>query len=341
MWAVAATTLDGIVMSSDNARKKKARRHQAETGDSYTRSRRVTNHRPPEPPPSAEDTALAAAALSLLGIENSAGPPDVTAAWKANAARPASTSTAAAQLLQVPLGTQPDRTPLELTLGDPRLGSHGVLIGTTGSGKSTALQTLAFGLCARYSPEMVRLMFVTAKPLSSVFTAFENYPHIEASGTDLGEHVTALREVIARRSDALAGESAAPGADRSPTPQMVVVIEDFAELLAQDEAFYDVLNQLMRVGRSLGVHVLLAGSSLDGVVGERLTRNARYRIALRTATEECSRRVIGTSSAAHIPVHAAGSGFYCPHPDATPLPFQGLPTPRWLVRAVGRQFAEG
>jgi DNA segregation ATPase FtsK/SpoIIIE-like protein len=328
----------GIVMSSDNARKKKARRHQAATGDSYTRSRRLANERAPEPPLSAEDAARAAEVFALLSIENTSGTPDLTAAWKSNAATATTSSTGTTPLLHVPLGLQPDGTPLTLTLGDSKsefAGSHGSLIGTTGSGKTTALQSLVFALCARYSPEMVQLVLIGAKPHSSAFTPFADYPHITHLGSLAdGEQAAVLRNLMRGRSEAI--ERLGP----PPVPHVVVVIDDFADPLDEDPEFPSAVDQLMRVGRSLDIHLLLASQQLRAAPLAHLSKNARYRIALRTTTEQDSREVIGTADAAHLPVGASGSGLYCAHPDAAPVRFYGLSTPRSLIRAVGQQIAD-
>lgn len=191
-------------MSSDNARKKNARRHQAATGDSYTRSRRLANERASEPPLSAEDVARAAEVLALLNIESSGGTPDLTEAWKTDAAHAVARSTDTTPLLHVPLGLQPDGSALALALGHKTgefAGSHGILIGTTGSGKTTALQSLVFALCARYSPEMVQLILIGAKPHSSAFTPFADYPHITHMGSLAdGEQTAVLRNLIRWRS---------------------------------------------------------------------------------------------------------------------------------------------
>jgi DNA segregation ATPase FtsK/SpoIIIE-like protein len=325
-------------MSSDNARKKKARRHQAATGDSYTRSRRLANDCAPEPPPSAEDAARAAAILSLLRVENTSGIPDLAAVWKSNATNPTASSTTATQVLHAPLGLQPDGTPLMLALNDSKgepAGSHGILVGTTGSGKSAALQSFVFAMCVRYSPELVQLVLIGAKPYSSPFSDFGDYPHILHIGEfGSGDQAALLRNLVIRRSEAIEQHG------RPPVPHMVVVIDDFNGPFDEDAEFCDAVEQLMRVGRSLSIHVLLASQRLGGVQGARLSRNARYRIALRTETEQDSWEVIGTADAAHIPGGAPGSGFYCSHPDAAPARFRGLSTPRPLIRAIGRQLAD-
>lgn len=318
-------------MSSDNARKKKARRHKAATGDSYTRSRRLTNERTTERPPTPEEAAQAAAIQSLLRIE---GTPNFTDEWKASAGNPTAGHTNTAELLRVPLGLQPDdETPLvlELNHNDGR-GTTGILIGTTGSGKTAALQTIVFALCARYSPEKVELMLLAAKSTSSAFTTFENYPHVNAVVTD--GYTDALRDLIVKRTNLWKQPSA-------PTPQTVVIIDDLPALLDHDAALFDAVDQLVRVSRTLGIHVLVAAQSLREMGGRAgLTRNVRYRIALRAETEQDSYDVIGTGEAALIPGGAPGSGYYRPHPDAAPVRFRSLPTPRSLIRSVAGQFTE-
>lgn len=123
-------------------------------------------------------------------------------------------------------------------------------------------------------------------------------------------------------------------------PHVVVIIDDFADSLDEDPEFSSAVEQLMRMGRNLGIHVPLASQQLRAAPMAHLGRNARYRIPLRTTSEDDSREVIGTADAAHIPGGAAGSGFYCAHPDAAPVRFRGVSMPRSFICSVGRQLAD-
>lgn len=143
-------------MSTDNSRKKQARRLQPATGMPYTRALRqvATDHSGMAAAPSA--TTL----LNLLGIENTLGAHRTFPATSKRAPTNDIRLRHRGELLPIPLGLAPDGTPVWLDLRDTEAGGngpHGVLIGTAGSGKSTALHSLAFALCALHSPQTIQL----------------------------------------------------------------------------------------------------------------------------------------------------------------------------------------
>lgn len=137
---------------TNNSWKKKARRQQIANGVSYTRARREVDgaHH-------AQGGAKAGTLVSALGIENPDSL-DVEALWEPRR-RP--TGATRQMLLRTPLGLTPEGNPIWLDLKDAPHGGHGphgVMIGMTGSGKSTALQTMVLGLCALHSPEVLQVI---------------------------------------------------------------------------------------------------------------------------------------------------------------------------------------
>ncbi|MDO3639390.1 type VII secretion protein EccCa [Mycolicibacterium arseniciresistens] len=214
-------------------------------------------------------------------------------------------------------------------------GPHGMLIGTTGSGKSEFLRTLILSLAATHHPDQVNLLLTDFKG-GSTFLGMEKLPHTAAVVTNMEEEA----ELVSRMGEVLTGEldrrqsilrqagiqvGAAGalsgvaeyekhrerGADLPPMPTLFVVVDEFAELLQNHPDFIQLFDRICRVGRSLRVHLLLATQSLNtgGVRIDKLEPNLTYRIALRTTSSAESKAVIGTPEAQYITNKESGVGF--------------------------------
>ena len=214
-------------------------------------------------------------------------------------------------------------------------GPHGMLIGTTGSGKSEFLRTLILSLVATHHPDQVNLLLTDFKG-GSTFLGMEKLPHTAAVVTNMEEEA----ELVSRMGEVLTGEldrrqsilrqagiqvGAAGalsgvaeyekhrerGADLPPLPTLFVVVDEFAELLQNHPDFIALFDRICRVGRSLRVHLLLATQSLNtgGVRIDKLEPNLTYRIALRTTSSAESKAVIGTPEAQYITNKESGVGF--------------------------------
>ena len=214
-------------------------------------------------------------------------------------------------------------------------GPHGMLIGTTGSGKSEFLRTLILSLAATHHPDQVNLLLTDFKG-GSTFLGMERLPHTAAVVTNMEEEA----ELVSRMGEVLSGEldrrqsilrqagiqvGAAGalsgvaeyekfrerGAELPPLPTLFVVVDEFAELLQNHPDFIQLFDRICRVGRSLRVHLLLATQSLNtgGVRIDKLEPNLTYRIALRTTSSAESKAVIGTPEAQYITNKESGVGF--------------------------------
>ncbi|WP_373142985.1 type VII secretion protein EccCa [Mycobacterium marinum] len=214
-------------------------------------------------------------------------------------------------------------------------GPHGMLIGTTGSGKSEFLRTMILSLVAMTHPDQVNLLLTDFKG-GSTFLGMEKLPHTAAVITNMAEEA----ELVSRMGEVLTGEldrrqsilrqagmkvGAAGalsgvaeyekyrerGADLPPLPTLFVVVDEFAELLQSHPDFIGLFDRICRVGRSLRVHLLLATQSLQtgGVRIDKLEPNLTYRIALRTTSSHESKAVIGTPEAQYITNKESGVGF--------------------------------
>ncbi len=229
--------------------------------------------------------------------------------------------------LEVALGVGATGRPLTLNLREGAQGGsgpHGMLVGATGSGKSELLRTLVLSLAATHSSEILNLVLVDFKG-GATFLGCERLPHASAIITNLADELT----LVDRMQDAIHGElvrrqeelrsagyasvldyerARAAGADLEPMPSLLLIIDEFSELLSAKREFSDLFVMVGRLGRSLGVHLLLATQRLDeGRVNELLS-HLSYRIGLRMFSSSESRSVLGTTAAYEDDLEA-GAGY--------------------------------
>ena len=223
--------------------------------------------------------------------------------------------------LRVAIGVSEAGDPVELDIKEAAhggMGPHGLCVGATGSGKSEFLRTLALGLVATHPPEALNLVLVDFKG-GATFLGFERLRHVAAVITNLSDEA----HLVARMKDALAGEmtrrqqalraagnfanvtdyeaARATGAQLAPLPVLFIVVDEFSELLSQQPDFADLFTAIGRVGRSLGMHLLLASQRLDEGRLRGLENHLSYRICLKTFSAAESRAVLGTPDAYDLP----------------------------------------
>ncbi|MEW1550628.1 type VII secretion protein EccCb [Streptomyces tsukubensis] len=270
------------------------------------------------PPGSAAPPRTDIPFTELYGIED-AEAFDADAAWSPRTPQ---------DRLRVPIGVGEDGRPVLLDLKEPAQGGagpHGLCIGATGSGKSELLRTLVLGLAVTHSPRTLNFVLADFKGRAT-FAGTERLPHLSALITGLSEDPA----LVDRMSDALGGElrrrqellqsagnyssatayeeARAAGAPLAPLPSLLVVVDEFSELLSVRPDFLELLVMIARVGRSLGVHLLLASHRLDDGKLRGLDTYLSYRIGLRTFSSAESRQVIGVPDAYHLPP-LPGSGY--------------------------------
>ena len=223
--------------------------------------------------------------------------------------------------LRVPIGTTGTDALLELDIkeaAEKGMGPHGLCIGATGSGKSEFLRTVALGMMARHSPEELNLALIDFKG-GATFAGLEPAPHVAAVITNLSDKAA----LVARMRDALTGEmnrrqealrlagnldgiaaydrTRRAGAQLAPLPVLFIIVDEFSELLSQHPDFADVFVAIGRLGRSLGMHLLLASQRLDEGRLRGLESHLSYRVCLKTLSANESRLVLGTSDAYELP----------------------------------------
>jgi len=225
------------------------------------------------------------------------------------------------EILRVPLGVSTQGEPVVLDLKESALGGdgpHGLVIGATGSGKSELLRTLVTGLALTHPPDLVSFVLVDFKG-GAAFAGLQELPHVSGLITNLADDLAmvdrmhaALFGEIRRRQELLraAGNLAslrdyhrrlAEGADLAPLPYLLVIVDEFGELLASRPDFIDLFVAVGRLGRSLGIHLLLSSQQLDEGRLRGLEGHLSYRIALRTFSAAESRTVLGVPDAYELP----------------------------------------
>jgi S-DNA-T family DNA segregation ATPase FtsK/SpoIIIE len=201
-------------------------------------------------------------------------------------------------------------------------GPHGLIAGTTGSGKSELLRSVVASFAATVDPERLAFVLVDYKG-GSAFDGLATLPHVVDVVTDLDatsarRAVHGLEAEVHRRERALRGAGTADiatyhHARRSdallhPMPRLVIVVDEFATLAQELPAFIDALVDIAQRGRSLGVHLLLATQRPAGAVKDAIRTNTNLRIALRVLDTADSRDVLGSEDAATIARGRFGRG---------------------------------
>jgi len=230
--------------------------------------------------------------------------------------------------LRVPIGIGPEGVPVHLDLKESALGGmgpHGLMIGATGSGKSELLRTLVTALALTHPPDLLSFMLVDFKG-GAAFAGLASLPHVAGLVTNLADDLTMIerahdalfgelrrRQELLRRAGNLPSVNAyqqlrAGGERRDPLPVLLVVIDEFGELLVGKPEFAELFAAIGRLGRSLGIHLLFASQRLEEGRLRGLESHLSYRLALRTFSAPESRQLLGTDDAYQLPP-LPGSGY--------------------------------
>ncbi|MTD15251.1 type VII secretion protein EccCa [Nakamurella sp. YIM 132087] len=254
----------------------------------------------------------------LVGVQDP-GDFDVAATW-----RPRSLP----DFLRVPFGLGPSGERVHLDIKEPALGGmgpHGLCVGATGSGKSEVLRTVVLSLAMSHPPERLAMVLVDYKG-GATFAGLEDLPHCAAMISNLSDDTglvdrlhDALFGEMKRRQQVLAAAGNLPnvteynrrrdaGEPMEPLPNLFVVIDEFGELLTAKPDFIELFLAIGRIGRSIGVHLLLASQRLEEGRLRGLESFLSYRLGLRTFNVNESRSVLGVPDAYELPP-IPGSGY--------------------------------
>ncbi|WP_055532609.1 FtsK/SpoIIIE domain-containing protein, partial [Streptomyces graminilatus] len=214
-------------------------------------------------------------------------------------------------------------------------GPHGLIAGTTGSGKSELLQTIVAALAVANTPENMTFVLVDYKG-GAAFKDCVHLPHTVGMVTDLDAHLVeraleSLGAELHRREHILAAADAKDIEDyqdlvrrdssHAPVPRLLIVIDEFASMVRDLPDFVTGLVNIAQRGRSLGIHLLLATQRPSGVVSPEIRANTNLRIALRVTDGGESSDVIDSPEAGHISKNTPGRA-YVRLGHASLVPFQ-------------------
>lgn len=204
-----------------------------------------------------------------------------------------------------------------------RDGPHGLVAGTTGSGKSELLQTIVAALAVANRPDAMTFVLVDYKG-GSAFKDCVDLPHTVGMVTDLDAHLveralTSLSAELKRREHILAEANAKDiedyidllrrGPSRTAMPRLLIVIDEFASMVRDLPDFVRGLVNIAQRGRSLGIHLILATQRPSGVVSPEIRANTNLRIALRVTDQSESQDVINAPEAAGISKNTPGRAY--------------------------------
>lgn len=226
--------------------------------------------------------------------------------------------------LRAPIGIDNVGMPITLDIHEKFHGPHGLIAGSTGSGKSEFIITYILSLAINYHPDDVTFVLIDYKG-GGLAGAFQkrgiNLPHLVGTITNidtagLQRSLASIQSELRRRQVAfnearnLTDESTIDiykyqklyheGIVKEPIPHLLIICDEFAELKQQQEEFMDELISVARIGRSLGVHLILATQKPAGIVNEQIRSNSKFAICLKVQEREDSNDVIRKPDAANL-----------------------------------------
>ncbi|MBQ6405023.1 MAG: type VII secretion protein EssC [Bacilli bacterium] len=230
------------------------------------------------------------------------------------------------QSLKAEVGVDAEGNLMYLDLHEKYHGPHGLIAGMTGSGKSEFIITYILSMAVNYSPDDVAFILIDYKGGGLAF-AFENktsgivLPHLAGTITNLDKAemdrtLVSIDSEIKRRQQLFnaardkLGESTIDiykyqgfyheGKLDEPLPHLFIICDEFAELKSQQPDFMDNLISVARIGRSLGVHLILATQKPSGVVNDQIWSNTKFRVCLKVQDTSDSNEMLKRPEAASI-----------------------------------------
>lgn len=216
--------------------------------------------------------------------------------------------------MAAPLGINSKDEIVYLDLHEKAHGPHGLVAGTTGSGKSEILQTYIMSMAAKYHPYEVSFVIIDFKG-GGMANQMADLPHMigaitNIDGKEIDRSLKSIKAELLKRQ-ALFAEAGVnhidkyikaykEGRAKTALPHLIIIVDEFAELKAEQPEFMKELISASRIGRSLGVHLILATQKPAGQVNEQIWSNSRFKLCLKVQTQEDSNEVIKSPVAAEI-----------------------------------------
>lgn len=217
--------------------------------------------------------------------------------------------------LRVDIGTSCEGTKIFLDFKDGKQGPHGIVAGMTGSGKSEWLSSVLMKLLLKNNPDQLQYILIDFKG-GAFGQAFYMYPHCAGMVTNLEEHSInrwmqsmefeikkrqrILRDFLQENQNAIAHVDFYNLYKEKPISHLFVIFDEYAEFKSQYPDCAIRVKEMARIGRSLGIHLLICTQKPMGVIDEQIWSNSSFQVCLKVNSEADSREVIHDGKAAYL-----------------------------------------
>lgn len=218
--------------------------------------------------------------------------------------------------LAAPIGVNAKNETVYLDIHEKAHGPHGLVAGTTGSGKSEILQTYVLSMAMHYSPDEVGFVIIDFKG-GGMAKQFEDLglPHLigtitNIDGDAIERSLLSIKAEVHKRQVLFAEENVnqidnyiqkyKAGIAKIALPHLIIIVDEFAELKAKQPEFMKELDSASRIGRSLGIHLILATQKPAGQIDDQMWSNSRFKLCLKVQEKSDSKEVLKSPVAAEI-----------------------------------------
>ncbi len=216
--------------------------------------------------------------------------------------------------MAAPLGVKSGDEIVCLDLHEKYHGPHGLVAGTTGSGKSEIMQSYILSIATLFHPYDVSFIIIDFKG-GGMANQFRNLPHLNGAitnidGKQINRSLKSIKAELIKRQELFAKYEVnqidnyirlyKEGKTDVPLPHLILLVDEFAELKAEQPEFMKELISTARIGRSLGVHLILATQKPSGVVNDQIWSNSKFKLCLKVQEKSDSNEVLHSPLAAEI-----------------------------------------
>lgn len=216
--------------------------------------------------------------------------------------------------MAAPLGVKTKGQIIYLDLNEKKHGPHGLVAGTTGSGKSEILQSYILSMCTLFHPYEVGFVIIDFKG-GGMVNQFKDLPHLVGSitnidGREINRSLSSIKAELTKRQALFAEygvnhidayiKKFKSGEISKPLPHLILIVDEFAELKSDQPEFMKELISAARIGRSLGVHLILATQKPSGVIDDQIWSNSKFKLCLKVQNQSDSNEVLKSPLAAEI-----------------------------------------